>query len=239
MTLALRQHIQVMPRRFDVPWRKPDSSCVLSLPGADQLSYGNTIVDRSGSGNDGAITGAVWKRLPSGLWYLYFDGNDDYVDFGTGIAITTQDFSLLAWVNRASQGAYSHIFGCSAVNGIDFRIRPNYDATLPNGYNLTKDAAADAPNANTAITAGWHLIGVTFDNSEATANCQYYLDGVGDGLVNFDVDFGDSFRYVGITRGLTGDMLGSIALPRAYLNTILTAAQFRSIFRQERHLFGV
>lgn len=96
--MALRRHVQMMPRRFDVSWRKPDSNCKLLLPGADQLNYGATIQDRSGNGNNGTITGATWTKMPSGLWGLSFDG-DDFVNCGNNASLQiTNNLSFLAWI---------------------------------------------------------------------------------------------------------------------------------------------
>jgi len=50
----------------------PELGCVLYLSGLP--NSGSKIHDRSPYGNHGAITGATWQRLPSGLWCLSFDG---------------------------------------------------------------------------------------------------------------------------------------------------------------------
>ena len=80
--------------------RRVPPNSVLYYPGLDWANWhSNTILDYSGRRNNGTISGAVQKRLPSGLWYLDYDGTDDYVscadvadwDLGTG------DFTLLCW----------------------------------------------------------------------------------------------------------------------------------------------
>ena len=58
----------------------PELGSVLYLTGLP--CGGSKIYDRSPYGNHGTITGATWKRLPSGLWYLDLDALDDYVDCG-------------------------------------------------------------------------------------------------------------------------------------------------------------
>ena len=50
----------------------PESGNVLYLPGYP--AQGSTIQDFSGNGNNGAITGATWTRLSSGLWVLSICG---------------------------------------------------------------------------------------------------------------------------------------------------------------------
>ena len=55
-------------------------SCVLDLasPLYDPTNR-SKIYDRSGKNNHCTIYGAIWTRLPGGLWALIFDGNDDYI----------------------------------------------------------------------------------------------------------------------------------------------------------------
>ena len=80
----------------------PELGCVLFLPGLPWSS--SKIHDRSPYGNHGTITGATWKRLPSGLWYLSFDGIDDYVSLGTSASLNlVDDFTMMAWLNCAPQ----------------------------------------------------------------------------------------------------------------------------------------
>ncbi len=70
----------------------PPLGTVLSLTGLP--GGGNKVYDSSPYGNNGTITGATWKRLPSGLWCLYFDGNDDFVATGAVPSGTEQTIKL-------------------------------------------------------------------------------------------------------------------------------------------------
>ena len=87
----------------------PPFDCVLYLPGLPGGS--STIHDRSPWGNHGSITGAAWKRLSNGLWYLSFDGSDDYaaiadkdsLDFSSG------SFTVKLWLYLV--GAYGDLIG--------------------------------------------------------------------------------------------------------------------------------
>jgi len=56
----------------------PELGCVLYVPGLPGGS--NKLYDRSPYCNIGTIIGATWKRSLSGLWTLYFDHQDDYVN---------------------------------------------------------------------------------------------------------------------------------------------------------------
>ncbi len=217
-------------------WPAPPVNSVLYLPGFPPV--GSTIRDFSGQGNDGTITGAVWTRLPSGLWYLDFDGTDDEVAF-TGISITTEDFSGLCWVNP-DVGSYSgrrnSIFGGAAQSFL-WRTQINTGTQY-----ISKTDVADSPVSSTALTVDkWQLAGFVFDSTATTNNLTFYLNGTADGTVTFNQDFGASITFYGRgkTAATNADLKGSGALPRLLLNTKLTAAQMAGFYNQERHLFGV
>ena len=84
----------------------PPIGCVLDLPGLP--GNGSYSYDRSPYGNHGTIIGAVWKRLPSGLWCLDFDGLDDNVNCGNASAFDiTGSFSAWIWLYRDVGGFFS------------------------------------------------------------------------------------------------------------------------------------
>jgi hypothetical protein len=77
--------------------------CVLYLPGI--LGGSGKILDRSAFGNHGAINGATWVRLPSGIWALSFNGVDDYVDAGNKESLNlTSQGTIELWVYVNSYG---------------------------------------------------------------------------------------------------------------------------------------
>ncbi len=94
----------------------PPIGCVLDLPGLP--GAGNKIYDRSPYGNHGTITGAVWKRLPSGLWVLNFDGSDDRVDCGDDPSLSPGlgDWSISVWIKATVDDNYKVIAGGGAWN---------------------------------------------------------------------------------------------------------------------------
>ncbi len=78
-------------------FQPPEPGCVLYMPGLPGGS--NKLYDRSPYGNIGTTTGATWKRLPSGLWYLSFDGTDDFVDCGNNESFNLTDvFTIELWI---------------------------------------------------------------------------------------------------------------------------------------------
>ena len=70
---------------------------VLDLP-IDE-GKGTILYDRSDFGNDGTIHGATWKRTSTGLWVLYFDGVDDYVEIPNSPSLQIAGaITIEAWV---------------------------------------------------------------------------------------------------------------------------------------------
>lgn len=85
-------------------------SCVLDLASPKYEPNKLTIFDKSGYNNHGTIAGAIWIRLPSGLWVLYFDGTDDNITildrdiFIFGNALVDNPFSVIVWANLQASG---------------------------------------------------------------------------------------------------------------------------------------
>jgi hypothetical protein len=84
---------------------------------------GTTAFDSSGNGNDGTlINGPIWTTGVIGQ-ALEFDGTDDYVDVGTGPAITgAAQRTVSMWINPDTiDTTERHFFGYGATgNGQAF-----------------------------------------------------------------------------------------------------------------------
>ena len=84
---------------------RPDANCVLWLPGQDD-PQSSTIRDRSGNGNNGTFgAGAAaptWKRLPSGLWVLDFDGLNDHTLISYHASLNPKLITIEIWFKAAT-----------------------------------------------------------------------------------------------------------------------------------------
>jgi len=214
-----------------------DAGCVLYLPGLP--GSGSTLHDFSGQGNNGTITGAVWKRLPSGLWALTFDGTDDKVTVTDDASILTlPTFTWLSWVNLSS----------FANEPVVFRKSGRYLQFGTTG-RLSMRVAAATTTAITITSTGyvvsadtWTLVATRYDDS-GDRKIDILLNGVeqsyssetaADGALTADT----ADLLIGHYSATTAVCTGDIALER-YLTAFLTDAQISEIYRQERHLFGV
>lgn len=93
---------------------------VLDLPGFE--GAGNIIHDISKYHNNGIITGPTWTQLPSGQWYLDFDGDDDEIDCGNNAILdfTSESFTVEFWAKFTSapgDNGYVLNRGTYQVNG--------------------------------------------------------------------------------------------------------------------------
>lgn len=220
-------------------------SKVLDLVSPKYSPNATYIFDKSRYRNHGTITGATWKRLPSGLWYLDFDGTDDFTRMANAASLNfgTGDFSLMAWINCATGGANQVILlkmlDGDPWDGYALRVK---DTT---GY-LSLLAPTGGNQIIGDIDVGdevWHLAGGTFEAGVANTGMKLYVDGVEDVSARASAGAGDkdntNYLYIGIAQdGLASDFTGGIALPRVF-NRVLTATEILNMYNQEKHLFGV
>ena len=219
----------------------PELGCIVYVPGLPGGS--NTLYERSPYCNIGTITGATWKRLESGLWYLSYDGTDDYVDFGAPPVFTINKYiTLEAWIYLDAKTAdYQTIMGRydSAANGkIAYALWINTSDNL--AFLISEDGIL-FDDATVSITTGaWHHVAGVYDGisvsvylngsptSQATdissiysATCNF--------LIGAQHDTGGGHRrYFG----------GDVALARVY-NFPCSSLQIQEHFQREKHLFGV
>jgi len=214
----------------DSVFNPPQLGCVLSLtglPGGDSKIY-----DRSPYGNIGAITGATWQRLPSGLWYLDFDGMDDHVDFGVGaLPVLSSDFTYKLWFkDDEGSGGQGSILSGNVTNSID--INRYTDDKL----RVTKVDVAHILSTGAVVPLGsWVHAVITRD--DATDTWSIYING---SLENSTVDTREivaaGVRYIG--SGQYTPFMGGIALVEvSYIPW--DAITVANSFNREKHLFGV
>lgn len=224
----------------------PDLGTVLLLPGSPGGS--NKIHDRSPYGNIGTITGATWKRLPSGLWYLSFDGTDDDVNCGSSPILNfqrTDPFSLLFWF-KTDTAAQNTAMISKQVNSGNY---PGWNVMhQSNKFHIyMKDNSANQIGANIADAPYcddiWHLGMFSYDGGSVWAGMKIFIDAdekttaatasntLADTITHAtDLELGQ--------RGTWGHWKGGMALLRIY-NRLLSALEIQRHFNQEKHLFGV
>jgi len=226
----------------------PLANSALHCPG--YLPLGATIKDWSGNGNDGTINGATWTRSNKGLWYLSYDGND-YVGFGDVCKVTTESFALMTWINVPAIAGVEVLIqkenelAVTADAGYAFYLRtsnPYLQLLVTDGTTaVTASACATNPADST-----WHFCSGNFNS--ATDVVEVFIDGVSQGTGTAGAAMGsiDNTENLEFGRDYNDNtplqyyLVGSLCLNRIQIGgTLLTAAQYLSIYNRERHLFNV
>ncbi|KKM64348.1 hypothetical protein LCGC14_1502330 [marine sediment metagenome] len=214
---------------------EPDADTVLWLPGQDD-AYSATIRDRSGAGNNGAITGATWTRNSQGLWYLDFDGSDDTVIMGNTATLnfSTGDLTLVIWIKCGENGRTQVLFNKEDAGG-----QLNFERLADNTIRFFCWASGyQAQIFTNAITdTNWHQISASRIGAALAISRDGVEDDTGSGTIK-DVDSTGDLG-MGATDIDTRNFKGGLALGRAIKGTGWTAAQRTASFNQERHLFNV
>jgi hypothetical protein len=226
----------VMARPAYMPKYVPQPGCVLYLEG-QQDAKSALIKDKSGFANHGAITGATWVRLPSGLWVNSFDGTDDVINCGNSsiLNFTSGNFTVTFWIKTTqTQG---HIMG----RGRYFSEGWDIAFIASKLYFFTNQAAGytfltsnTAPNS--CIWEFWCCV-------RNGANGFIYKNGIQDvtgalsdaitSTKDFKIGIGEDWRWGGVDKFAGSNTLTTI------FNIGFSATQIKGIYQRERHLFGV
>jgi len=219
----------------ELVFKPPEPGCALYLPGLP--GGGSKLYDRSPYGNQGAITGANWVRLPGGLWCLNFDGTDDYVDCGNSANLRfTSSFSVMAWVKWGSDVTSTTII--SSQNG----ATSGYYIYVDSNDLLSWGVIGLSPSKGTILAAPslakWYHIGITYNsmNNELHSFCN------GSRIANTSVSgtpvAATTNLFIGRYAASQAELMdGLIALPKIF-STALSDFAFINHYNREKRLFG-
>jgi hypothetical protein len=206
----------------------PELGCILFMPGLP--GSGNRIYDRSPYGNIGTVTGAVWKQMPSGLWYLDFDGLDDFVECATNASHDiTSDITLKAWVYWTGTADFPRIIKKSNEC---YGLWKQYDTWC---FHLKRggDGVNIQTPSGTVISNKWiHLVG-TFDGY----SLRIYLNGVQRGITISPGSY-DSNPAGTVMIGGSPSWKGGLALMEIHRRA-WPPLDVQNSFNREKYLFGV
>lgn len=207
--------------------------------------YTNTILDYSPSQNNGTIAGATWVRLPSGLWYLHFDGTNDVVTVPANASTAPDAWTIMYWIRWST-------FPAAADATWAWRNDQPYPGTLISGSenlfyiymganNFRTFSAISPVDANNANQ--WYLHAVTLPGAAQTSinTSAWYVNGslmdtgVTDATAAQSAKSGNPY-WIGRYGSTYHEC--DIALFRMF-NVVKTPAQISDIYNQERKFLGV
>jgi len=146
------------------PARRPghytlDPYLVLDIPFLE--GTGSKVEDRSIHKNIGTIEDGTWKAQGIRGPCLEFDGDDDYVDCGSGSSLDlgAGDFSIESWIKLNQVDEYQHLVikglaGIGANRGVALRVDLN---NLVRGI-CTGDSEISIYSASALLITTWYHI---------------------------------------------------------------------------------
>jgi len=222
-------------------------SLVLDLASPKYVPNKKYIFCRSGNDNNGTITGAVWIQLPSGIWYLAFDGTDDRVNIIHASSLNAVlVITYIVWVRPTitwqDTTGFHQIFDKRSDAG---GIVPTFLYSDTSNTLAMFSGTTCATGTKASFAAGtWFMVaGMAVDGVVGGAGNKVWINGMDDTSATDTATFatntddlviGASFADPGYSNFLKG----GVALGRQFSRSF-TDAEIFSIFNRERHLFGV
>ena len=210
----------------------PESNLVLFCPALQ--GRGATLFDRSRYANHGTISGATWKRLPSGLWTLSYSGGDVDTHFASASQqdLNLGDWTVLAWF-------YPYDTSYSGWGGISLGNAYYVGFCIALIRFLSTDGTGFAVNYSPAPSwQVWQFYAVTHDISEKTLKMYINTTQVGSTVYTGTLPTGNTniilARYATATNGAQLNM----ALLEVE-NRLLTTTEMTRIYTRQRLLLGV
>jgi hypothetical protein len=164
---------------------------------------GNDVLDSSGRGRDGGITGADVKRVDGkfGDALEFFAGGKVEVPHADGF--TTPIFTLMAWINvEKATGVWQLIVGKDNWPNRNYAMFVHKDSGVLH-YAFCAPGGQDVGNINTptVVTDGeWHHVAMTYDLKMRRA----YIDGIRELEAALDAEPCENLAVIEIGRNYTG-----------------------------------
>jgi hypothetical protein len=195
---------------------------------------GTTAYDRSGNGNNGALTNGPTRAIGKVGQALGFDGTDDYILVSRNSAIEPVIVSVATWVKlgvaATSQAAYSKIVEKShrtSGTAISYDVGSNYSG---NGkfFFEASDGSYNAVQSTTIPVAGtwYHVVGV-YDG--ATSNI--YINGVLENTVSDtgSITYNSDNLFIG-QNGSNGERFNGVVDEVRIYNRALSESEVKQLY---------
>lgn len=219
-----------------------DLSSGLALYYPFSSDQGGVTADASGNGKTGTVYNAKWRSGGPCGGYLYLDGDNDYVDVGTGVNFPSwTTYSISIWFLSDGHGDNSG-YGQKLIDKTslfhDAHLRMTQGATGYVTYNIHELSAGTGVGAFPSETIRgdnrWHHIVIVRDGVRAA--CWY--DGKQEGVITNAMSvFSDAPLYLGYSAS-SDDLQrrfwsGFIDEVRIY-NRVLSVSEIGQLFQPEQ-----
>lgn len=107
-----------------------------------------------------------------------FDGNNDFVDVGTGMEISGDELTIIAWIKGASSGSSEDVIVCQSPGGSASKrlwsLSTKSSGRNPTFRIKTSSGSKQLKDGNTNLQNGtWYFLAATYDGSAM----RIYVDG--------------------------------------------------------------
>jgi hypothetical protein len=127
---------------------------------------GGSATDSSGSGNDGAISGATRTGQGRHGAALSFDGLDDLVTVADQASLDLQSaMTLEAWVFPTTSTGWRSVMIKERPGGLVYALYGNTNANRPSGHLFTSSGAAVAHGTQRLPVNTWTHLAATWDGT--------------------------------------------------------------------------
>jgi prepilin-type N-terminal cleavage/methylation domain-containing protein len=209
----------------------------------ETLETGNIVLDSSGYGNNGTVSGAAlvpgMEQLGNAL---QFDGADDYVDVGNVASLSferTSHFSIAAWIKTTK--IYASVIskmggsGDLSYRGWDMYLGRNTNKLTFFLINTFPSNCIEVYGSTNVLDNNWHYVTITYDGSSNASGVNLYVDGVSETKTTAQDNLNATTinsRRVGMgarieSAAITTNFNGLIDEVRIY-SAVLTATQVQS-----------
>jgi hypothetical protein len=126
---------------------------------------GTTLIDRSGKGHTGTISGAVWTTLGKYGGALTFDGVNDWVTVSDAADLDlTTGMTIEAWVRPSILGSWRTVVLKQSPSGLAYSLYASNDRSVAEtDVSIGSDVGAAAPVA-LAVNA-WSHVAASYDGT--------------------------------------------------------------------------
>ncbi len=206
---------------------------ILYYPGLP--GQGATIWDRSNQGRDGTKFGATWKRLPGGLWYLDYDGGDDYVALPDDLLSGLNYCTIEMWLYLDVLANSKQLFGSTWTDPFPIYIEIRADGNI----GVDQGAVHRTTGGGILSVDEWFKLTCV---KNATTWLFYRNEVFKESITSVDypaIDVTTGHAYALMeSPNLGRNVDGSCALFGAR-NIALSPAEDQNNYQLEKHLFGV
>ena len=221
-----------VPRPLDI-----DPSCVLYMSMVDPLSTGK-VLDESGKGNHGTITGATWR--PDGLKFSQSTDKASIQD-NASIDNNLNDFTVSAAVklDASGLGTLQRIILKGIDPGYSLNLNTNDKLVFYLTVNSTYNMVATAISASALAAGKFYIVTGTVDRSD---KIRVYINGQEDGsggtggITGLGLGNGNNL-VIGMTGGGAQNFSGMMAEITMF-NRALSAPEVKLMYDQARAWYG-